>query len=608
LDLSNMGLATWKGAASETGVTGYTVTLYKTGTPNTLIDTQSVIKGAAYSVDFLAAMRTAGAGDYGFTITTVGDGTTLLDSNETALSNTQTVSQLGSHLPQWLWWDGVNAKWKDVNTDLSNISKYSVQLYKDGTAVGNAVEVEMSTGIIDTDGGNNGKAFANNFASSMITAGSYTFKVKAIGIGLHLDSAEKPSSSVTVAHRPKVAYAWWLNADTARWVNPDGNGNYTVQLYKNGVAVGSPVSVTRQSTTNPSNAAETVTDHNFSAAKLGVGDIGWYTFTVTAKGDGALKLDATETSDMSGKTGFSPFGTSRPWAIVEGGGKIVAGADGGKIAYSTNGTHWVLSMQTVFGVNEAVRGIAYSSALGSGNGRFVAVGYNGKAAYSDDGGVTWTAATTGLSSSLLTVAYGNNKFIAGGDGGEVRASVDGMNWTGITGWDVSSILDHETVMTLVYANGNFVAAGNKGKVAYSADGSKNWNWSQDVAGTTDPNRKGMLSIAYNSSGVFVAAMKTNTHLVYSKNPCVSGAAWSWVEHHVGADIEAAAFGNGKFIVVGAGGKASTSSDGATWGAMTVGDDATDKTQFNTGEAIRTVGFTGSQFILAGEGKFAAITP
>jgi hypothetical protein len=161
-------------------------------------------------------------------------------------------------------------------------------------------------------------------------------------------------------------------------------------------------------------------------------------------------------------------------------------------------------------------------------------------------------------------------------------------------------------MALVYASGNFIAAGSKGKVAYSADGDDNWNWSQNLTGT-DPGRKGALNIAHNGSGVFAAVIEANAYLSYSANPFTNGSSWTWPEHHIGTGIEAIAFGNGKFIAAGSGGKVSVSGDNAaSWSPMTVGDDAADKTQFRADEIIRAAVFAGDKWILAAEGKFAVI--
>ena len=62
-----------------------------------------------------------------------------------------------------------------------------------------------------------------------------------------------------------------------------------------------------------------------------------------------------------------------------------------------------------------------------GNGKFVAVGNHGNVAYSTDG-VNWTTKIVG-SVTWNGVCYGSGKFFAVGSGGAVTYSTDGVNWT-----------------------------------------------------------------------------------------------------------------------------------------------------------------------------------
>src|ERR1700742_3971942 len=67
---------------------------------------------------------------------------------------------------------------------------------------------------------------------------------------------------------------------------------------------------------------------------------------------------------------------------------------------------WTAVSNPQFSTN-AVQAIAY------GDGTFVAVGANGKAARSTDGGVSWTTENVGLSTdSLVGIAYGDGVFMA----------------------------------------------------------------------------------------------------------------------------------------------------------------------------------------------------
>ena len=124
------------------------------------------------------------------------------------------------------------------------------------------------------------------------------------------------------------------------------------------------------------------------------------------------------------------------------------------------------SSKTVFG-SDAVYNIVY------GNNRWVAVGPNGKIAYSDDG-FTWTAAVSPVSTDLETLIYdgleGGKKFIAIAASliqGTLQAtpkiitSSDGITWTiaadnlGIG--DKSDTSYTYVLGEIAYGNGKFVA-------------------------------------------------------------------------------------------------------------------------------------------------------
>jgi hypothetical protein len=490
------------------------------------------------------------------------------------------------------------ASWTGEADD-SDVTEYAVQLYKDSVNQGDAVAVTQ------------GASYSVDFLSAMRTAGtgSYTITVTATGDGANFSDADESehSSAQTVSRRTAVQYTWWHEYDKARWVNPDAAGDYSVQLYKDGTALGAVTTVDRSSDVNPDNAQETITTYDFAGVKAANG-IGQYSFRVVAKGDDALVLDAAETT-TSGETGYSPLGASRVWTIVAGGGVYVAGGDGGKIAYSSNGTSWTLATQSVFGDAEAVRGIAYN-----GSDTFVAVGYNGKIATSLDG-AAWTERTSSFgATNILCVAYGSGTFLAGGDGGEVRASADGATWATITGWADSTICDRNAILTLIYDGTQFVAGGANGQIAKSTAGTGSWTWVLNDIGGTIRNYK---NFAF-GSGTIVLALASDTWLpriIDCSNPDWSAPSapanpnWGWSEHFVTNTIEGVGFGGSTFIAFGGGGLVSSSGDnGANWTAIDPGT-AADQTQFATGDTITAACFmSGGQWILGGPGRFAVITP
>jgi hypothetical protein len=125
--------------------------------------------------------------------------------------------------------------------------------------------------------------------------GKYTVTVTALGDQTaYSDSLESEKSDPQeVTRRTGVQYLWWIdNSAQARWVTTLGPANYAVQLYKDETAVGSPVTVPRDDdTSDPGNASQKVTTHDFAAA-IRTSGAGSYKFTVTAKGDDLLVLDS----------------------------------------------------------------------------------------------------------------------------------------------------------------------------------------------------------------------------------------------------------------------------------------------------------------------------
>ena len=76
-------------------------------------------------------------------------------------------------------------------------------------------------------------------------------------------------------------------------------------------------------------------------------------------------------------------------------------------------------------------------------------------------GVSWTRRTSGTSSELKGVAYGNSLFVAVGDDGTILTSPDGVSWNQQTSGTSNN---HNRV---AYGNGLFVAVGKSGTILTS---------------------------------------------------------------------------------------------------------------------------------------------
>lgn len=203
-------------------------------------------------------------------ITKSGGGTFLIELDSVVLDNlTSPVTPLSQVTGVTLSSSGV-ATWGDV----SNESSYDVQLYKNGSPQGSAVNKAADT-------------LSHDFLSAMRSAGAgnYTVRVTAKGDGVtYSDGAQSAdATSQTVAQLQTVSAGLTWTGDVAHWTTVANATSYDVQLFKNGSALGTPTNVLE---------ADAASGVDFSTAMTSNG-AGTYTYKVTAKADTAsLYLDA----------------------------------------------------------------------------------------------------------------------------------------------------------------------------------------------------------------------------------------------------------------------------------------------------------------------------
>jgi hypothetical protein len=286
-------------------------------------------------------------------------------------------------------------------------------------------------------------------------------------------------------------------------------------------------------------------------------------------------------------------------AIAYGNGKFVAGNDSGKMAYSSDGKAWTAVAYSEFG---SISAIAY------GNGTFVA-GSGSKMAYSSDG-VSWTAVLDSKisSDSIEAIAYGNGTWVAGSFlGNMVYSSDNGVTWTAVAGKPLGTMSGgvYRGVDAIAYGNGTWVAvsrdSANSEITATSANGI---TWTTVTDGTYG------RVIAYDGSGKFVAG-GSGGKIATSTN----GTTWTAVTNSTFSQIDAIAYGNGKFVAGGwdpaagsgmGGGRIATSSDGTTW--TVVGDKILGTDEYGAGNWITAIAYGNGTWVVGGSGgKIAAST-
>ena len=273
VQLSSAGVASWDNIDNEAS---YDIQLYKDGAIQGAIVNKSA---NTLAHDFLSAMRSAGAGDYTAKVTAKGNGSTYSDAPQSDASSPQTIIQL-SAVSAGLTWTGNTAHWNSISSALS----YDVQLYKDTTPVGSAINV-LSANI------NAGADFSTLIASN--GGGTYTYKVTAKGnASLILDAPISGASNNNVVASPlaQVTGASLSASGVATWNNVANEASYNVQLYKGATPIGSVVNI----------AADTLT-YDFLSAMRTEG-AGVYTVKVTAKGDGVTYSDGPQSVASTSQT------------------------------------------------------------------------------------------------------------------------------------------------------------------------------------------------------------------------------------------------------------------------------------------------------------------
>ena len=180
-------------------------------------------------------------------------------------------------------------------------------------------------------------------------------------------------------------------------------------------------------------------------------------------------------------------------------GKYVLALYDGRIAHSVDGVTWTMLARTnLYNIRDG--------SLRYAGGKLFAVwgvtGHNRRLSYSEDAGITWTNIATILGGGYVTnsaIAYGDGKFVVGGEEGKMAYSTDGcITWTTVE----DSTFGGSNIRYIAYSGGKFVAVGG-GKIAYSVDG-VTWTAVEfDIFGGID-----ISGIAY-GAGRFVAVGKTD---------------------------------------------------------------------------------------------------
>ncbi|MDR1802784.1 MAG: hypothetical protein LBQ94_04190 [Treponema sp.] len=268
-------------------------------------------------------------------------------------------------------------------------------------------------------------------------------------------------------------------------------------------------------------------------------------------------------------------------AIAYGGGRFVAGGYDGFMAYSDNGIDWTRVTDSPFDEDYYITGIAY------GGGRFIAVGFDGynhvysRIAYSADG-QTWTRVRNipfADDSAIGGIAYSGSRFIAVGMSLGSRLVDESTEYYRIpllvsstdgTSWSVSTSPfedEGEILTSIAYGNGNFVVGSYTGKIAWSSNNGTSWTPGTGTGIETPSLEENPVGpICFGGNNLFVAGFSYGRKIAYSDK----GETWEAATLNFRAS--AIAYGGNVFVAVGE--KANDdpgmvySSNGKDWTAVT----------------------------------------
>lgn len=186
-----------------------------------------------------------------------------------------------------------------------------------------------------------------------------------------------------------------------------------------------------------------------------------------------------------------------------------------------------------------VSGIAY------GNNAWVAVGQGGYIATSSDG-VTWTRRSAGISRDFNDVVFSGGRFIAvckapdTGSGAKIWVSSNGVTWSyrnTDAGLDFISVGLHSVATD---GAGNLIAVGGLGWTTRSFDNGESWHVLMPPAKFTSVS---LYGVGY-GNGVWIAAQNGNG--IYRSTD--GGATWTSVSTTMGGTH--VAFGNNRWLIAG----------------------------------------------------------
>ena len=201
------------------------------------------------------------------------------------------------------------------------------------------------------------------------------------------------------------------------------------------------------------------------------------------------------------------------------------------------------------GTSRILRSIAYT------DGTWVTVGDSGTIRTTADPAGTWSAATSGTTNHIFNIAYGDNTWVVAGSSGVIRTTADPAGtWSAATSSGTPS-----TLVGVAYGDNTWVVAGSSGVIHTTADPAG--TWSAATSGTTET----LFNITYADSTWVTVGSNGTIHTTADPAGTWSAATSSGTTEI----LYGITYADSTWVTVGSNGTIHTTADPAgTWSAAT----------------------------------------
>ena len=204
---------------------------------------------------------------------------------------------------------------------------------------------------------------------------------------------------------------------------------------------------------------------------------------------------------------------------------------------------------------------SYIRSMTYGNGHYVLAGAGGMIRSSTDGS-TWTARTSSTTTALFTSLYDNGIYVVAGTNETIRSSTNVINWV----TQSSGLAATDDITCGASGGGIFMIGTSQGNIVTSVDGV---TWTN-----TSPLLIGTLAAMGYGDGLYLYG-GNNGILGYTRNSPANvntglSSTFTAVTSGTASDINALTYGNGLYVYGGAGGVLATSTNAINWTARTSG--------------------------------------